>query len=170
MNQVSLLARCKLWCAKFWVLRDTRERIILSAASLLLVFVLIYLLLFDPALTGRDQLSKQLPVLRQQVAQLQSLSKQAATLAAKPAPLVSAITKEKIEASLARKGLKPQNLTLTGAFLKLQLAAVSFADTLDWLDEMQKTDLLSVVEANLVVQASPDTVNATITLRQQGYE
>lgn len=170
MKLLSLLLRFKLSFSEFLALRDARERAMLSVASATVVLALIYLLLFDPAMTGREQLNQQLPLLRQQVAQLQALSKQAAALSGKSAPPVSVISKEKIEQALARKGLKPQNLSLTGSFIKLQLAAVSFADTLEWLDEMQKTDLLAVVEASIVKQASLDTVNATITLRQQGYD
>ncbi len=59
---------------------------------------------------------------------------------------------------------------LTGDFAKVQLASVSFAGTLNWLDDMQKTALLSVVDASIVALAQPDMVNATFTLRQQRNE
>jgi general secretion pathway protein M len=57
---------------------------------------------------------------------------------------------------------------LTGDFAKVQLTAASFAATLNWLDDMQKTALLSVVDANIVALDKPDMVNATFTLRQPG--
>jgi general secretion pathway protein M len=131
---------------------------------------LAYALLIDPALSGRDQLNKNLPVLRQQVAQMQALSKEAAALSGKSASPLIAMSKENIEAALARNGLKPQSVMLTGDFAKVQLSAVSFAGTLNWLDDMQKTALLSVVDANIVVLAQPDMVNATFTLRQPGKD
>jgi general secretion pathway protein M len=122
--------------------------------------------LIDPALSGRDRLNKKLPMLRQQAAQMQALSKEAAALSVKPAAPLIAMSKENIEAALVRNGLKPQSVILTGDFAKVQLNAASFAGTLNWLDEMQKTSLLTVVDANIVTLDKPDMVNATFTLRQ----
>ena len=170
MNLVGLLNRSKQSFSEFWAVRDARERAMLSAAAAVVLLGLIYALLIDPALSGREQLHKNLPELRQQVAQLQALSKEAAALSGKPAAPPIAMSKENIEAALARNGLKPQSVMLTGDFAKVQLAAVSFAGTLEWLDEMQKTARLAVVEASIVALAQPDRVDATLTLRQQGHE
>jgi type II secretory pathway component PulM len=41
---------------------------------------------------------------------------------------------------------------------------------MNWLVEMQKTALLSVVDANIVALAQPDMVNATFTLRLPLHE
>ena len=170
MNLTGLPKLSRQSFSEFWAVRDVRERAMLSAASVAVMLVLIYALLVDPALTGRKQLNKDLPLLRQQVAQLQVLSKEAAALAGKPATIVAAISREKIETSLARKGLKLQSLLLTGDYAKVQLAAVSFAGTLSWLEEMQKTALLSVVDANIVALNQPDLVDVTLTLRQARNE
>jgi general secretion pathway protein M len=101
---------------------------------------------------------------------MQALSKEAAAFAGKSAAPMAAMSKENIEAALARNGLKPQSVILTGDFAKVQLAAVSFAGTLNWLDDLQKTALLSVVDANIVALPQPDMVNATFTLRQPSHE
>lgn len=170
MNLTGLLNQSRQSFSEFWAVRDARERAMLSMAALVITFGLTYALLIDPALSGRDQLNKNLPVLRQQAAQLQALSKEAAALSVKSAAPLIAMSKENIEAALARNGLKPQSVILTGDFAKVQLAATSFADTLHWLDEMQKTALLSVVDANVVALAQPDMVNATFTLRQSSHE
>lgn len=178
MNVTGQLGQSRQSFSEFWAVRDARERAMLAVAALVVTLGLAYTLLIDPALAGRDQLNKNLPELRQQVAQLQALSKEAAALSGKSAsplagksaaPLI-AMSKENIEAALARNGLKPQSVMLTGDFAKVQLAAVSFAGTLNWLDDMQKTALLSVVDANIVALAQPDMVNATFTLRQQGKD
>jgi general secretion pathway protein M len=170
MNLTGLLNQSMQSFSEFWAVRDARERAMLAVAALVVTFGLAYALLIDPALSGRDQLNKNLPVLRQQVAQMQALSKEAATLSGKSASPLIAMSKENIEAALARNGLKPQSVMLTGDFAKVQLSAVSFAGTLNWLDDMQKTALLSVVDANIVVLAQPDMVNATFTLRQPGKD
>lgn len=146
--------------------RDARERAMLAAAATVAALGLFYALLIDPALTSRSQLNKNLPELRQQVALLQSLSKEAAALSGKAASPVPVLSEESIKTALAGKGLKPQSVTLSGDLAKVQLASASFASTLAWLDDMQKTARLSVVDANIVALPQPDIVNATLTLRQ----
>lgn len=170
MNLPGLLARSRLSLTELWAERNARERAMLSAAAAVVTFSLIYALLIAPAMTGREQLNKDLPQLRQQVAQLQALAKQAETLSGKPAPAAPAISREDIEAALARNGLKPQSVISTGDYAKVQLAAVSFAGTLSWLEDMQKAALLYVVEAEIVALAQPSLVDATLTLRQARNE
>lgn len=178
MNPAGLLDQSRQSFSEFWAARNARERMTLVAAALVVTFGLVYALLIDPALAGRKQLNNNLPVLRQQVAQMQALSKEAAALseklaqplAGKPGSPWTAMSKENIEAALARNGLKPQNVTLTGDYAKVQLATASFAGTLNWLDDMQKSALLSVVDANIVALDKPDMVNATFTLRQPRNE
>jgi general secretion pathway protein M len=170
MNLTSLWDQSRQSFSEFWAARDVRERTMLVVAGLVVTLGLIYALLIDPALTGRVQLNKNLPVLRQQVAQMQAFSKEAAALSANSsAPLVT-MSKENIEAALVSNGLKPQSVVVTGDFAKVQLSAVSFAGTMNWLVEMQKTALLSVVDANIVALAQPDMVNATFTLRLPSHE
>jgi general secretion pathway protein M len=166
MSLPALLNQSKQSFAAFWAVRDARERAMLSVAALVVTSGLGYALLIDPALSGRVQLNNNLPVLRQQVAQMQALAKEAAALSVKPAVPLIAMSKENIEAALTRNGLKPQSVVLTGDFAKVQLSAVSFAGTLNWLDDLQKTSLLSVVDANIVALDKPDMVNATFTLRK----
>jgi general secretion pathway protein M len=170
MNLSDLLNRSSLSFSEFWAARDARERAMLAVAALVVAFGLAYAVLIDPALTGRKQLNKSLPVLRQQVAQMQALAKQATLFAEKPAAPPVPMTKENIEAALARSGLKAQNVMLSGDFAKVQLSSVSFADTLYWLDDMQKTARLSATDANIVALDKPDMVNATFTLRQPAHE
>jgi len=170
MNWASLLDQYRQSLSEFWTARNSRERMILTTATMALLLVLIYALLINPALTGRKQLGNSLPMLRQQVAQLQALSKEAAAFSGKSAAPIMAISGANIEAALARSGLKPQSVMLTGDYVKIQLTAVSFAGTLNWLNEMQKSALLSVVDANIVVLTQPDMVNANLTLSRQRNE
>ena len=170
MNPSGLHSQIRQSFKAFWAARDARERAMLSAAAGVVLLGLYYALLIDPALAGREQLNRNLPVLRQQAAQLQALSGEAAALSGKtPAPPV-AMSKENIEAALARKGLKAQSVTLTGGFAKVQFAAVSYSGTLEWLEDMQRTAMLSVTDANIVALATPDMVDATISLLQQRKE
>lgn len=170
MNLATVLDQSRLSFSEFWAARNARERAMLMGAAGVVTLGLAYVLLIGPALAGRDQLNKNLPVLRQQVAHLQALAKEAAVLSENPTAPLLATSKENIEAALARNGLKAQSVMLNGDVVKIQLAAVSFAGTLNWLDEMQKTALLSVVDANIVALTQADTVNAIITLRKPSHE
>jgi len=170
MNLTGLLDQSKQSFSEFLAARDAREQTMLAVAALAVTFGLAYALLIDPALAGRSQLNKNLPVLRQQVAQMQALSKETAALSGKSAAPLITMSKENIDAALARNGLKPQSVMLTGDYVKVQFAAVSFAGTLNWLDDIQKNALISVVDANIVALAQPDMVNATLTLRQPRNE
>ena len=166
MNLTGLLNQSRQSFAEFWAARDARERKILAVAAAVVALGLFYALLIAPALSGRNQLNKNLPELRQQVAQLQALSKQAAAYSALSAQPAVAVSEESIKTALANKGLKPQSVMLAGDQAKVQLASASFAGTLEWLDEMQKTARLSVGDANIVALAQPDMINATLTLRK----
>ena len=161
-------ANLKQSLAAFWSERNKREQNLLAVAGAVIVLGLLYVLLIDPALSGRTMLEKQLPALRQQAAEVRSLAKEASALGGKAGAAPAAMTRESIEASLTRKGLKPQAVSLTGDLAKVQLNGVPFADTVQWLEELQRTARVSVADANISAQEPAGTVNATLTLRQQG--
>lgn len=152
---------------EFWSARDARERRLLSIAAAVVGLALIYLLLIDPAVEARAQLNKTLPNLRQQVAQMQALATEASELGELEAPAVEPVSRANVEAALARNGLKAQNLSVNNEMVVAQFSGVSFAQLVRWLQDMQKTSMATVVESNIVAQDQPDTVNATLTLRQQ---
>ena len=151
----------------FWEERNQRERTMLLVAAVAILVALIYLLLIDPALSGRVDLKKRLPALRQQSAELQALSKDAAALTATASAPVAKMTRESLDAALARKGLKAQSVNFSGDLAQVQLTGASFAGIVEWLDELQRTARVSVVDATVDAQAQPDTVNAKFALRQQ---
>lgn len=166
MTLTRLMDRSRLSVSEFWTARDARERAMLSAAAIAVMLGLTYLILIKPALSGRERMNNDLPQLRQQVAQLQALTNEAKVLSAMPAPAVAPISRKTIEDALSHNGMKPKSVILTGDYAKVQLAAVSFASTLAWLDEIQKTAMLAVVDTSIVALAQADLVDASLTLRQ----
>jgi len=150
----------------FWVERNARERKQIGLALSVAVCGLVYMLLIDPAMSGRAQLEKTLPELRLQAAELQNLVKEASALGSINAAPAGMVTKEMIESALASKGLKPQSVASTGDAFIVQLSAASFAGLVEWLDDMQKNARIAVVDAKIVAQSQADIVNATLTLRQ----
>ncbi|HYD96443.1 MAG TPA: type II secretion system protein M [Noviherbaspirillum sp.] len=151
----------------FWGERNKREQNMLIAAVVVILVGLVYALLIDPALSGRAELEKTLPALRQQGAEVQALAKEAGALSGKTAAAPPAMTRESLMNSLARKGLKAQNVTVSGELARVQLNTASFAATTEWLNEMQRTARLAVAEAVVEANPEPDSVNASFTLRQQ---
>jgi general secretion pathway protein M len=156
--------------SEFWAARNARERRIITIALSLAILALVYSLLIDPAVSGRQRLTAELPQLRQQVAQMQALARDAANVAGTTVTAAEPVSKESLEASLSRKGLKAQSIGFTGDIARVQLSGAPFPALLDWVDEMQKTALISVLEANIIAQAQPGMVDATLTLRQQKGE
>lgn len=156
--------------AAFWEQRNPRERMILAIGGGALLLALMYLLLVEPVLNGRAQLEKGLPALRQQAASFQAQAREAAALAGKGASNIQPVTRERLEASLASRGLRAQNITVAPDQIRLQFQSVSFSELMTWLNEMQRSSLVTVVEANITALEAVNTVNATLTLRQQRAE
>lgn len=162
------LSGVKQSLSNFWGERNKREQNLLVAAGTVVVLGILYVLLIDPALSGRGNLEKQLPALRQQAAEVRALAREAATLGTKTAAPAPPMTRENIESALGRHGLKAQSVTLSGELAKVQLNGASFSGIVRWLGEMHETARVSVVDANVEAQPQPNTVNATLSLRQQG--
>src|SRR5688572_5480485 len=102
MNVANQLNGLKQSLSTFWSERNKREQNMLLAAAAVVVLGLAYALLIDPALSGRNDLEEKLPALRQQAAEVRALTRDASTLRAKAATPVPLVTRESIEASLAR--------------------------------------------------------------------
>lgn len=156
--------------SEFWQARDPRERTMLTALGAFLLLALFYILLIEPALNGREQLSRSVPQLRQQVAEMQTLAKQARGLPPPSQRTPTPVTRESVTASLGSHGLTAQNLSVSGEMVRLQFSDVSFSSVMSWLGAVRSNSMLEVAEANIVALPQPDKVNATLTLRQQASE
>jgi general secretion pathway protein M len=155
----------------FWSARNQRERVLLAIGIVVVVLGLLYVVAFSPAISGREQLARTLPQMRQQVAQMQAMASEANSLSAnKSAAASTPMSRESLEASLEQKGLKAQSVALTGDTARLTLPSASFSGLLEWVDESQKSSGIQLVDANIVALSQPDMVSATLTLRQQRSE
>ena len=150
----------------FWSERDARERRMLGIGSTVVLLTLLYLVAIGPAWVGGARLQRDLPQLRQQALALQALSKQAQALAANAPTGAILSTQESIEASLGRRSLKPQSVTVSGDLVRVQINNAPFSSVIEWAYEIQKTARLSVIDSNFVAQTQTDIVNATLNLRQ----
>lgn len=149
----------------FWNARNPRERRMLALALVACLAALLYLLLIEPATTGRDALRRDLPALRQQAVQMQSMAQQASRLTQAPPPQPLALSQPALLASLQRGGINADNITTTERSARLQVSAASLSDLLAWLEQVH-TQRLSVSEATIDTLPDAATVKASITLIQ----
>lgn len=170
MSAAANWLRARESAAAFWNDRSVKERKQILAIGSVIVAALIYLLLLEPALTGRAQLRKSLPVLRQKAVEMQELARTAAALGATVALPPPLLDKQSIEAGLLARGLKAQSVVVSDEVVRLQMNSASFAALVDWLGEMQKVARLVVVDTTIAALAGSDTVSVTMTLRQQKSE
>jgi general secretion pathway protein M len=167
MNPViEAVNRFKLGASQFWLARSLQERKFLAAGAGVAALALFYSILIAPAVDGRTQLQKDLPLLRQEAAEVQALARQAGELARQaPAP-VAPISNGALNTSLAAHGLKPQSVAVTGEYARLQFAGVPFPALLMWLDKMRRESRVAVEDASIVGLTTPGMVDASITLHQ----
>jgi general secretion pathway protein M len=166
MSIATTIAQARERAATLWLARTEQERRFLAAGGGVVLLALLYVLFVDPAIEGRAQLNRSLPQLRQQAAELQAMAQEANSLARAPATQVVPLTREAVGASLEGRGLKPQSLSMTGEFIKLQFNDVAFAGVTTWLDEQRRANRVLVQDAVVKALPAAGQVDATLTLRQ----
>jgi general secretion pathway protein M len=151
----------------FWQQRDARERRWLSIGMVSILLALIYLIFINPALSNKAILEKAIPQLRQQVAEMAVMSSQYAKMAVEMSSDVPPVTREVVEASLLRRGIKAQTLTSADDIVRLQVTSVAYVNIMEWLLEMQKAARLTVEEAKFTALTEVGQVGVVLTLKQQ---
>lgn len=152
--------------AAFWGERTEQERRFLAVGGIVMALGLVYGLLVDPALTGRDKLRKELPVLRQEAAELKALASQVAQLSAQPPAPSAPLSRDALNAALTAQGLVPQNLVMTGEYIKVEFKGVPFAALVTWLDAARRENRVVVQDGTVSGQDTAGMVDAALTLRQ----
>lgn len=166
MSLATTIAQYRERANALWLARTEQERRFLAVGGAVVLLALLYLILVDPAVEGRAMLRRQLPQLRQQAAELQAMAQEANMLARAPATQIPLITREAVDSSLNGRGLKPQSLSMTGEYIKLQLNNVPFAGLASWLDEQRRANRVLVQDATVTALPVAGQVDASLTLRQ----
>lgn len=151
-----------------WAGVSPRERrLVLLAASVLLLAV-VFLVLIEPAWRGRAALRAELPLLRAQLATVQSLAQEAGTLAGRgaSAPASAAQVRLALEKSAAAAGLGPalQKIELNGELIELRFRGVSHERWLNWLAGALPETRTRVIDLSLTREAAPGVVSARVVL------
>lgn len=147
----------------FWEARQQRERRYLQAAALVFAVTLVYLVAIDPALSGREELKKSLPILHQQVAQMQQYAQQLAALPS--ADNRHEVSRELVETAMSHTGMKAQTLSVNDSVVRAQISSTSMSALQTWLIEMQKTSGLFVEEIKITA-LDGGLVSVNLVLRQ----
>jgi general secretion pathway protein M len=166
MSKFDTLAGYRAAAGAWWNERNEQERRMLKIGGAVVAFGIVYGVMIDPAFTGRAKLAKELPQLRQQVAELQAMAGEASQLAGQAQIQPPPMSRDTVNASLQSRGLATQNLTVTGEYAKVEFKGVSFAGLIAWLDTVRREQRINVQDANISAQNTPGQVDATITLRQ----
>ena len=83
-----LLSTLRDTFSEFWDARQESERQYLKIAAAFFVLLLIYFVAIEPALTGRDELRKSLPLLHQQSAELKQMAQESSPPLATSTPII----------------------------------------------------------------------------------
>lgn len=150
-----------------WSKRELRERRILLIVGVVIVVSLLYLFGIQPAQTNIKDLESSTPALKMQAATMANMATQYSTLSKTMAENVPPVTREAIEATLTRRNIKTQSLTVSNDIVRFQVNVVAYSNLMEWILEMQKAARLGVDEVKLTALAEPGQVSAVITLRQQ---
>ncbi len=163
------LRQRQLALMQIWNTRTAREQNFMLGAGVTIAAALFYLIMINPALEGRSQLQRTLPQLRLQAAQLHAMADDVAAL---PAAVEQAalLSRQKLESTLRQHGLKAQSISISGDGVHLQFEDAPFAQLLECLATLQKTQQLAVSDASFSAQNKPGMVNANLQLSRQKNE
>jgi general secretion pathway protein M len=151
----------------FWQQRNAKERRLLSVATVIVLLALIYWIFINPALSNKAKLEVSIPQLRLQVSEMASLSGQYASISKAMAENVEPVSREILEASLMRKGIKTQSLSTSDDIVRLQISSVAYSTIMDWIFDMQKAARLTVEDAKLTALPEKGQVGIVLTMKQQ---
>lgn len=153
--------------ASFWQQRNAKERRLLSLTTIVVLLALTYWMFINPALSNKAKLEVSIPQLRLQVSEMAAMSAQYAQIATAMTENIEPVSREVLEASLMRKGVKAQSLSATDDIVRVQIGSVAYSVIMEWMLEMQKAARLTVEDAKLTALPEKGQVAVVLTMKQQ---
>jgi general secretion pathway protein M len=156
-----MIARLRTW----WLGLARRERTMTAAAASFVLLALLYLVAVEPAWKARERLGAELPRLRAQVAEVNSLAQEARGLTSRGVAVESAATgKTALEQSLARANLGGVRVAvLDERRVAVSAKAVPVTQWLAWTEEAARESRLRIAAVRISRTAVRAVVDAEAT-------
>ncbi|MDW5417615.1 MULTISPECIES: type II secretion system protein GspM [unclassified Iodobacter] len=150
---------------EFWQQRNPRERIYLSACAGFAAFAILYAGIWQPISTSRALLSRQVPQMQLQLAELQ---RQLSAIKATPAgPSRSGDLRASVQASLDAKNTSADIQALSADKLQIKIAQIRFADALPLLAALRNETGSRIHALNISGTTHNGLVQLTATVERQ---
>ena len=156
-----MIARLRAW----WLGLARRERMMTAAAASFALLALLYLIAVEPAWKARERLSAELPRLRAQAAEVNSLAQEAKGLASRGVAVESAgAARVALEQSLARANLGSVRVAvLDERRLAVSAKGVPVTQWLAWAEEAARESRLRIGAARISRTSVRAVVDAEAT-------
>ncbi len=141
-----------------WNALSSRDRRMLALAAGFLVLVFAWMVAFEPAWNGRQQLARELPTLRTDLAQMDQLATEArvSASATQPGSESASQLRDRIQDSLADAGLASAvaQLEVNGEIIEARFRQASFEKWLFWLDGAVRETRMRVVDVSITRESA----------------
>jgi general secretion pathway protein M len=141
-----------------WQGLSARDRRVLGMGSFGLLLILMYFVFFEPAWVGRQQLEKDIPGLRSQLARLEGISAEARRLSTGAASSTGAESLAQarivIEQSLESAKIADTKIQVVGDMIEIRFKTMPMVAWLDWVNEALRQSRLRVIDAQLTRDAA----------------
>lgn len=149
----------------FWQIKSEPEKIKRLLVGACLLLLIISVLWLYPMLKEREQLSQQLPELRQQLVLAYALAQKISQL--EDVPIQTTDTSlEAIQKSLAKAGLVTNKVRFEKQIIIIEFEKISFSSLVKWTHDAQLFFQLLVIEASILPLDKLDQVNAILTFKK----
>jgi general secretion pathway protein M len=151
----------------FWSERTTREKSLLMAGGAVLGIVILYGILWAPAIEGRARLLGQMPAMQRQLAEMTAQANEARALStrAQSAAPTGNTLKNALADSLRQQGISGAQVLIAGNAVQIRAKSVSFSNWVAWLDQVRKQYRVQIVETHATALKEDGQVDLTATLQ-----
>lgn len=154
-----MIARLNLW----WTGLGRRERRMVAAASCVVAAFVLFLGAIEPAWLVRERISRELPELQTQLAQMHALREEVRHLREQGVGLGSVESlRAAAEQSLSREGVSASVRVEDGRTLVVSATTVATAMWLAWMEQFVRDARVRVAYARVARSGSPGMVEAEI--------
>ncbi len=160
---------------RYWERRASGERRAIALAALILLPLLAYMLLWQPARSAVARLNVSVPAMRAQAALLRDQTAEVAMIGHYPHPAVldAAALMSVVETSAEQHQIRGAITTLDvqgGNSVRITLDSVPFDQWLHWLRDLQQEQHVRVDSAGIVALVQPGLVKINSTLTNGGKQ